>query len=210
MVGHRSVLTAAHCISSNGSSVTKAMRVAPAGRGIDYAGNRSPFGNRYVEWYTWPNGWNGNNSNVRYDYAILRLTDINWSPGYVRFGHQTTTWLDYKNYNTAGYPAESHSCADSPLDSGSHAGKCAGYMYRQYAAVTAVGASGMWHQHDISPGQSGSPLYILNGNDRVIYGVVHGGTQWDNLAHRIRSGSYGLICSAVNAAPSSYFSNPSC
>lgn len=210
MVGPRHVLTAAHVITDDGNaSSLSPVRAAPAARGEGYSGNRWPFDRRFVQWYYWPNGWDGGNlsTDARYDYAVLILSDINWSPGWVGFGYQTTTWLDYSNFNTAGYPGNNYGCVDSPLSSG----ECGGYMYRQFAQVRSVFPGHFYHRFDTHRGQSGSPIYWSNGNtSRVIYGVHSRSGGGYNIAHRIRSGSFNSICNWIEANPSSHFTNVSC
>lgn len=204
MISPRLVLTAAHCVSDDGDSL-KTRRVAPAARGEGYGGNKSPFGDRYVEWYYWPQGWHGQFT-AKYDYAVLRLTDINWSPGYVFFGYNTTSFLDFSFFNTAGYPGNSNTCADSPLNSG----QCGGYMYRQYEEIKSVFTTYFYHDFDQQGGQSGSPIYWYDGL-RIIYGVIEGsvGCCW-NTAHRIRPGSFNFICDRIEDNPSSFFPDPHC
>jgi V8-like Glu-specific endopeptidase len=210
MIAPRLILTAAHCFTSNGRSVTRPLFASPAARGIGFNGDRAPFGNRQGIWYWWPDGWNGDMTDIRFDYGVILLTDINWSPGYVFFAKRSATQLDFKKYNTAGYPGRSHDCADSPLASG----KCGGYMYRQFDEVRSVVDGRMYHKFDMSSGQSGSPIYEFDSdeNKRVIVGIHTNSFSVSNIATRIRSGVFDFLCKRINDPNnhSSFFGDPHC
>lgn len=207
-VGPRHILTAAHCVKYE-TYGTRWVTASPAGRGSGYSGNKYPYGRRDVVARVWPQGWSGSSSaSSYYDYAILILDDINWSPGWVGFGTQSATNLDFRNINSAGYPGRNNDCADSPTNDGT----CSGYMYRQYATTKSVTAGTIYHRHDTQGGNSGMPLYdyYSSSGNRYVRAVHHGVYLGHNAAHRIRSGSYGLICSTIEGNPSSYFNYGGC
>lgn len=210
MVGPRHVLTAAHVINGNGSPESLIPVVAaPGARGEGYPGNRWPFGRRYVQWYYWPKGWGRHSglAEIRYDYALLILDDLNVSPGWVRFGYQSTTWMDYSDFNTAGYPGNNYQCSASPPSTN---GKCGGYMYRQFERVNAVFPGHFYHKFDVQKGQSGSPVYWSNDSTRIIYGIITDSGSISNLGCRLRRGNFDALCSWISENPSSYFDNVSC
>jgi V8-like Glu-specific endopeptidase len=206
-VGPRHILTAAHCVKYEDFG-TQWLTASPAGRGTGFSGSLYPFGRRFVIARTWPSGWSGKKTaSAYYDYAILTLDNINWSPGWVAFGTQTVANLDFRNINSSGYPGRTRICTASPLGTGI----CGGYMYRQFATTKSVTAGTVYHRHDTQNGNSGMPLYdLLSSGSRVVRAVHHGVYAGHNAAHRIRSGSYGLICSTIKSNPSSYFTYGGC
>lgn len=211
MIAPRLVLTAAHCFTSNGSRVTRPLFASPAARGLNFQGDRTPFGNRQGIWYWWPSGWNGGSSDIRYDYGVILLTDINWSPGYVLFGKRSATQLDFRTYNTAGYPSRDFDCRNSPLGENR---SCGGYMFRQHEAVRSVVDGRMHHRFDAQDGQSGSPIYDYDSGSgrRVIVGIHTNSWSVANIATRIRSGVFSFLCRRLDAPSnhSSFFGDPSC
>ena len=207
-VGPRHILTAAHCVKHE-SFGTRWVTASPAGRGSGYSGNKYPFGRRDVVGRVWPQAWSGEETaSAYYDYAILILDDINWSPGWIGFGTQSAIDLDFRDINSAGYPGRSNTCAASPTGDG----KCSGYMYRQFETTKSVTAGAIYHRHDTQGGNSGMPLYddYSSNDSRIVRGVHHGVYAGENAAHRIRSGSYDLICSTIKGNPSSYFTYGGC
>ncbi|WP_235082954.1 trypsin-like serine peptidase [Chlorogloeopsis fritschii PCC 9212] len=216
MIAPRVVLTSAHCVSPDGKSL-RSRRAAPAARGESYTGNKFPFGTRFVEWYVWPSKWKGQDT-ARYDYAMLILRDINWSPGWVFVG--TKSNIAYASHNTAGYPSNNNNCQDAPPSAN---GKCDGFMYRQYERIRTAGYGYFFHEFDTNDGQSGSPIYeYQEPTFRKVFGVNEGSVGRYNTATRINKSSFGLICKVLNGdfkyeingetrtAKSSFFSNPKC
>ncbi len=217
MIGPRAVMTAAHVISSNNNVVVTAAAPGKRGRswgindddlgpGPNYnSSSQFPYGARRVVWYFWNTGYDGH---PRYDYGALILQDLAWSPGWIRAGHQSTSWLDYRNgWYMFGYPGDS--CANS-FDGD---GTCGGYMYRIKGETRDVHLNYAIHWLDTQPGQSGALLYYLKNNDRVAYLINHGscvGVRDCGVAKKLRSGSYNSICSIVNSYPSSYFPQSDC
>lgn len=217
MIGPRAVMTAAHVISSNNNVVVTA--AAPGKRGTSWNGDdddwgpglnyhsssKFPYGARRVVWYYWNTGYDGH---PRYDYGALILQDLAWSPGWIRAGHQSTSWLDYrKGWYMFGYPGGS--CANS-FDGD---GTCGAYMYRIKGETRDVYTNYAIHWLDTQPGQSGAVIYYLKNNDRVAYLINHGncdGVRDCGVAKKLRSGSYNSICSIVNSYPSSFFSQSDC
>ena len=216
-IGPRAVLTAAHVIA-NAAGDLKVSSVAPAARGFSWSnsadpgptGNNTkfPHGIRRVSWYAWPLG--AFDGGMRYDYAVLTLYDQARSPGWIRFGYQGTSWLNFKNgWNMYAYPGASHSCANA-YDAD---GDCGGYMYQGYGESRGAYRYYVEHWLDVQPGHSGAPMYISKNGDRVTY-MVHV-MECENprdcgAAKRLRAGSTNSICGWVEAWPSQYFNNVSC
>lgn len=219
-IGPRAVLTAAHVVVGDGDDAKpRILAVAPAKRGASWSGEtppangvfsneKYPWGLRRVKWYFWAEDFEP--GEFRYDYALVILRDLTWSPGNVRFGYQSTTWLDYRGYNMAGYPGNDEPCKHSPDDDG----KCGGYLYKNYGNITAVGKWAGVHYIDTQPGMSGGPVYHLEEeiDRRTIYliNVAECDNSDCGMAKRLRKGSYRTLCGWIDVFPSAHFSNIEC
>ena len=208
-IGPRHILTAGHVISPNGRDF-QTLGAAPAARGQSWSTERwppegtpnskFPFGVRWVQWYYWPSGWDG--SNRKYDYGLLILRNLCWSPGWVNFWAGSTAWLDYRPVGSVGSPALTKSCADSPDADG----ECGGYIYEQWGSSTgAVTTNRIYHKLDVQEGQSGAPL-IMNG---AIYGIHVASGGGIAYGKRLRSGSRQTICDWMSNWTNVCWSNPS-
>ena len=207
MVSHRIVMTAAHCVSTNGNNL-KIRVAAPAGRGTGFNGNKAPFGDRRIEWYSWPSNFNGSLAYPSRDYAALVLEDIPWSPGYIYFRTKSLSYLDWNTHLKHGAPANFHPCADSPLNDGT----CGGYRYGQKEVISVVFGKYFYHYFDTHTGQSGSNIWENDNGNRYVHGIhiIQSACCW-NIAHRFHSDSIDHFCWWVENRPSSHFGgNPQC
>jgi V8-like Glu-specific endopeptidase len=219
MIGPRAALTVAHVITKSGSTIT-IQGIAPAARGISWSGDpvppegqsnsKFPFGVRRLQWVYFPSQWPGSGGDIAWDYGVVIMNDINWSPGWIWFGYKPcsgTNGLDWRNHNMAGYPGSSKECLDSPNSNGT----CGGYMYRQYERTRSCSVNTLWHEFDVQEGQSGAPVYQYHSSSgsRTVY-AMHKSSSDYSRAKRIREGSFSTICSWMHNWPSSYWANPSC
>jgi len=216
MIGPRVVLTAAHCVTDDdGDWDFTNTYIVPGARGASFSGERKPQGARFVNRYFKPRGWSG--GGPKYDYALLIISDlapdstgsVQWAPDWVLFGYQTQTWLESRNFNLRGYPGGARSCADAAAGDG---GLCNGYAYYHLPArrIDNATSTTLKYKHDTQGGQSGAPVYYYSGGVRTQYGVHKGATGSRNRAHKIRSGSFGLMCDVIESYTSSHFPDPYC
>lgn len=218
MIGPRTLLTAAHVVLEQESSDDlQVMAAAPGAYGASFNGDGDPgpgyasnakfsWGIRRAVWYMWPLGhyaW----KEYKFDYAAVVLEDLGWSPGFIRFGQNSATWLDYRHYNKAGFPQATESCGDSPFGAW---GECNGWMYHIYDEVRGVWSYTADHRLDTQNGESGTGIYVYRANtgDRVEYFInVAGNTGATDggLGKRLREGSFNSICNTVKDFPSSFW-----
>jgi V8-like Glu-specific endopeptidase len=215
MIGPRTVLTAAHVLLEG--NIVHIMAAAAGAHGKSFSSDgdpgpgystnaKYPWGIRRAVWYMWPLAHYAEDE-WKYDYAAIALQDLSWSPGFIRFGHNSTTWLNYRYYNSSGYPQDIFDCAASPVDSG----ECDGWMYSAFDQVREVWSYTARHRLDNQPGQSGSGIYVYRENtgDRVEYFIqvaaCEGSGPDCGLGKRLREGSTSSICNVVNDFPSSYW-----
>ncbi|MEX1365454.1 MAG: trypsin-like serine protease [Nannocystaceae bacterium] len=229
MIAPRVFLTAAHCVTdSNGNvSFANADWVLPSARGRSYSGGNTamdatdaPWGARYVTRVLRPVGWVSNRG-PRFDYAVMIIGDhmpdtsgnVQWNPAPAVFSTNSCSELEGDGVNLRGYPGRTKTCADASTEDGT---QCGGYAYTEHDPIQDCDDDAIYYDHDSQEGQSGSPVYRFDpatGIRNVVginKGTASGGTR--NYGHRIRTGSYGFICSAVEdpSNASSYFDNPSC
>jgi V8-like Glu-specific endopeptidase len=226
MIAPRVFLTAAHCVTDdNGDWDWGGVDwVMPAARGRSYSGSNTsldaddtPFGAREVVRVLKPSDWSG--TGAKYDYAVLVIGDVapdnsgsvQWVPAPVQFANQDCDDLEGTNVNLRGYPGRTLECADaSPEDDG----ECGGFAYSASDPIDECTSEALFYYIDSDHGQSGAPIYRFSSNSgvRTVVGVHRGPNSSRNWGHKIRSGSYGLICDQLTDPEnlSSYFDNPSC
>ncbi|MCH9688881.1 MAG: trypsin-like serine protease [Deltaproteobacteria bacterium] len=226
MIAPRVFLTAAHCVTdSNGDwSYGSADWVMPSVRGRSFSGsntaldsNDTPWGARQVTRLIKPSAWTGGGS--KYDYAILIIGDhapdnagtIEWDPQPAKFANDDCDDLDGLTVNLRGYPGRTKTCASASSEDN---GQCGGYAYVEAKPVDECTTNSIYYYLDSQEGQSGSPVYRYSAvtGVRTVVGINRGTFGSRNYGHKIRSGSYGAICAAVEdpANFSSHFTNPSC
>lgn len=205
MIGPRHLLTAAHCFYKDGS-FTKSRSQVRVVWGQNGSGNgdaNTPnLGKRGVVAWVFPRGYLENETR-RYDYALLILEDVSWSPGWLGFAAYGFGTLQFLNVNINGYPGHSYDCAASPRSDG----LCGGYLYHGYGSLDAVFSGQLWTFVDWQSGQSGSPVYRYTNGDRRVVGVVSGHTAAWNIAARMRSGMADALCSWIGDYPSTHFNH---
>jgi V8-like Glu-specific endopeptidase len=178
------VMTAGHCVydGADGGWATS-IEVIP-----EMSGSSQPFGaawmtyeRTYSTWINYSNSNPGKTAAGDMDIALVTLNrNIGYSTGWMGFGWDSS-YIDYYNLNTAGYPAQS------------------GYngqgMYYDYTSSVAVGSS-IYYGDGFIPGQSGSPVWTLISGQREIRGVAVGS---NGLATRITQQIFDDFVNAMNS-----------
>lgn len=175
LLGPRLVLTAAHCIYSGGSYVSSVL-VIPGQSGSDW-----PFGTGYGVKLAVPNGWADGRgaSNDPYgppspfDVGIIVLDITDWDASIGPFpvvASASDAFFAKAEFllGTAGYPGD----------------KSIGTMWASETRNYFVDETYLYTDADIYEGQSGSPIFALQGADSFIFSVVSGGNQSFNRSVR--------------------------
>lgn len=135
-------ITAGHCVySSDRGGWAKSVTIWP-GRN----GSTTPYGSAYAKVMHTSTAWT-NSSNANYDYGLLELNkNIGTSTGY--FGmHWTSSSLNGKSINVAGYPGSSIKIRQ---------------LWKMNGKVASCNANKVYYSIDTEGGQSGSPVYWYN------------------------------------------------
>lgn len=160
LVGGRVVVTASHVVPWGASSWS--MRFVPA-----YYEGSSLHGSGVESYVTDARGYTNSSDVAGYDWAIVRLQQpLGNSLGYFGFNGYSTSWNNQPYWSIAGYPgsvalgrrpSRQNGISIFDVDSDSHGGE-------ELESQTA----------DLSPGNSGGPMFAWWGNDPRLVGVVSG------------------------------------
>ncbi len=158
IVGPTVVLTAAHCVFDHSSIQGWAtnVRVIPGRNGASV-----PFGSQVASNLHVPSGYISNGTPAL-DVAIVTLSSsiVANPPGRFRYAGSNGSGLIGATANIVGYPGE------APTQQWWHAGPIVDRSYNASADTGIIS-----YPTDTSAGQSGSPIWLFNGTDRVIVGV---------------------------------------
>jgi V8-like Glu-specific endopeptidase len=204
-IGERHLLTAAHCVFSEGGGEASLVRRDwwPGADGIDFtmnSGDPSPNDYKNIQWYYYDSyyvdsGWDSR------DFAVLVLYDNTNSCG--------LGWLGYReDYSLAGswmwnfgYPGNNNDCDASPRGDSN----CGGSMYGMEERITRTEVPYLFFKHDVQPGQSGSAIYDYNDGARQLVGIVKSDySAVENRGIKIRDLVFDFIESARADQPSAY------
>lgn len=175
-ISPRHVLTVGHIVyDASHGGWAKSIQVY-AGRN----GSSQPYGVAWMSYQRTYNAWI-RNRNFEYDLAVLTL-DRNLGNTTGWFGYEWKASSSYYaglNLNSAGYPAD----------------KSGSLMYTMYGAIAGATTNQLYFRLDITPGQSGSPMwrYDSKTGQRFIAGVISSSTSTWNYATRINQAKYNDI-----------------
>ncbi len=158
VIGPTAILTAGHCVydPTTVQGWATGIRVIP-GRN----GTAEPFGSQIASDLLAPTGYVSNGTPAL-DVGIVLLPNstLTSQTGRFHFMGGNGSSLIGNTANIAGYPGE------NPTQQWWHAGPL---VDRSYSATSDIGI--LSYPIDTSGGQSGSPIWLFNGSDRVIVGI---------------------------------------
>jgi V8-like Glu-specific endopeptidase len=157
-IGPTVVLTAGHCLFDPNTALgfATAVAVVPGKNG-----SAEPFGYEFADDILVPSGYiQTGTAALDLGVVILPNSQLSSQTGRFRYAGSNGSGLVGMTANLAGYPGE------APTEQWFHAGPIADRSY------TAANDSGILsYPMDTSGGQSGSPIWVFNGVDRVLVGV---------------------------------------
>jgi V8-like Glu-specific endopeptidase len=171
LIGPKHVLTAAHCLINrdtdqfhNGSVFFRLaqFKTNECGR---------PYGTHYARRIFVQNDYDGNDSspeNKVWDYAVVEL--VNPIPGAVPMDFDYLSWLTIHDLTSfsIGYPG------DKPADTVWQTGSGNVFIPSPYQWLDDGDRGLLYVNNDGVGGQSGSPVYVVTGGQRVLVGVLIG------------------------------------
>lgn len=165
-------ITAGHCVyDSNHGGWAKSIKIFPGANG-----SNSPYGDTIINRMHTSTKWT-ENSNEKYDYAVLVLnSSLGNKTGY--FGTHYTFWsLKGKNVTITGYPGE--------------------YYREQYSisgSIKKCNSHKLYYDMDTTGGQSGCPVYwYTSDHGYQAIGIHAYGSSSLNSATRITSSMFDFF-----------------
>ncbi len=207
-IGERHLLTAAHCVFTEGGGEASLMLRDwwPGGDGLNKTmnnGDPSPNNYKNIEWYYADAKYVNNGWDTR-DFAVLVLADNQNSCSLGWFGYRVDNSLAGSTMWNFGYPGNTQTCSASPRGDK----KCGGSLYGMEAKITRTNASYLFSKHDITGGHSGSAIYDFNNGNRQVVGIVKSDYSGvENRSIKIHGLVFDFIDAVRDARPSS-FCNP--
>lgn len=206
LIGLSQVITAAHTVyrKSRGGWATAAMFI-PAYDG-SAANESQPYGTSEVSEFHATKGWVENDNvghdieKYEYDLAVLSLRQapnshaVGEATGYLSIGDYPTSDLVNRRINVAGYPTENLPAVSIAAN---HPGQV---MFHGAGAVLESRLTTFSHVIDTTAGQSGSPVWVVDGNFAVLVGIHSSGIESleNNQAVRINSERFDRISRLID------------
>lgn len=168
LIGLRTVVTAGHCVYlHNQGGWARKVEVIPGGQ----EGTVKPFGSAVSSQFRSVAGW-VRDKKPESDYGCIVLPAGSFSGrnlGSFGFGNLSAQELVAKPAVVAGYPG------DKPFAE----------LWGMARKIKTVGANTLVYDVDTMGGQSGCPVYIRRGGDRIVVGIHNYGAAGGNSATRV-------------------------
>jgi V8-like Glu-specific endopeptidase len=175
LVGHRTVITAGHCVYiHNRGGWAREIEVIP-GRN----GTRRPYGSCKSSSLRSVKGWTRSKKRS-HDYAgiiLPRSCDYGRRLGYFGYGNYSTGTLRNLTVNVSGYPGD----------------KPAGTQWWHARKIKRVTSRTIVYNIDTAGGQSGAPVWRIKNGKRYAVGIHTNGSSSGNSATRIVKAVYNNI-----------------
>jgi len=184
LVGPRHALTAGHVVYDRAAGgFATDVEIVPAA-----AGDAAPFGHFLATEVTAFTGWT-RDGDLDWDVALLRLEDAPGDrAGWLGFSARSDAELVGTTVHTAGYPAD--------LGQGRAMFAATGAVVRTTAGQVLIRDT-----LDAAGGQSGSGLWLREGDDRVVVGLISSETRDWNRAARITPAVFDALGDWMAARP---------
>lgn len=198
-ISARLVITAGHCLTEGPSFDPRARYWLPGADGVDRTINGrddTPNGVRGSVNQIVPPQW-FYDENPAYDWGLFVLTasrsncDLGWF-GYSNLARPTGTGV-----NVFGYPA--YDCENSPLASGI----CSDSLYGDFDTIGSATSQRIRYSIDTQGGMSGSGVYVLQDDQRLVVGVHAYGAGTDGIATKVNNDVLSTIKSIRERYPDS-------
>jgi V8-like Glu-specific endopeptidase len=173
MVGPGTVITAGHCVYMHDQGGWAEWIDVMPGRNASL----KPYGTIRSSNLRSTTGWT-NSKNRNNDYgAIILNTKIGNTVGYFGYANKSDSFIKSKTLNLSGYPGD----------------KPSGQQWFMARKCKSVSSRVITYEIDTAGGQSGSPVWYLEGGNRYAVGIHTNGHQSGNSATRIQSNVYSNI-----------------
>lgn len=174
-IGPHTLVTAGHCVFIHEAQGryhdwARAIRVMPGRNGTSL-----PFGAMVSVTFHSVAGW-ARDKDPRYDYGVIILpSDLGATVGWVGIGALDDTELVTKLANISGYPGDKRNAED-------------GTQWYDTRKIVSVDSHQIHYEIDTWGGQSGSAVYLIEGEERLAVGIhAYGQSYFGNAATRITS-----------------------
>jgi V8-like Glu-specific endopeptidase len=170
LIGPKHVLTAAHCVLDCDESFNAGPIQFRLGR-FGVGPCSQPYGAYSVRRIFVPAAYDnctGNQADRALDYAVLELTAPIPGATSMGFGHVPWSTLKDKTPFSIGYPG------DKPLGSTWQTGSANSFLDSPFRWLQDGDKGLLYLTNDGVDGQSGSPVYVFQGGERRVVGVLLG------------------------------------
>lgn len=184
LVGDKYVLTAGHCAYDADMGFPLSIEVVPGKTTVDGKDFR-PYGSAFVRKIYCQVGWL-RDAHPYYDYAVLTLDrKIGLSTGWLGYAYRPA--IDNVNVTTAGFPGDINNGETMITTSG---------------PIEQSNALELFFHIDVMGGQSGSGMWVTEGDNYNVVGIVAYSSPNNNWATRIDTARFSWTKKLVGLRPS--------